>query len=573
MQPFSSSNLRNTKQLSLGNDTLFQSVDSSSGTSFLLRRVVTDEQIERSRDVGSYGISGVVQYVGDYGTGAEKTLVFYNPEQGSEFYTLLPGTTPLTVERVLTIGESLIACMKGLAFRGYHLTSLFAEDVLVSRVTGKAYLINLDNVEPITGTPSNKAEADLTRMLLQLSLNCSYEEASCCVRKGKNGRYRLHRFPKGADKKVVQFLERLLPPSIPRILKRSVPYALAASGDIALGGTAVLWPKPVTVEGTTTAPIVREATKTANKKFRRHTCITAIRDNKSGDCENVDLTGENFSGKAFQDIALKGALLLDADLTGAAFYGMTLEDVNFDGAELKNANFAGITARNVTWGTANLHGAVLVDSDLTHTDFSSAQLWEVDLDGADISHADLSGVNLSNQVLSGVTATETIFNGALLHGVTFEGGSYVRARFTGTDMGSAIFTGNVNYDEATFRNVDLAGARFVNAVLYSTSFYSSTLNEAVFDHSELSGTSFLSSNLEDATIHHSSLYGGRFEGSTLTNAMISGSVVQAMDFTDVEARGLRIVDSDLSRSSNIPSYIFFGVSYRNVVMPNGTLKH
>ena len=95
----------------------------------------------------------------------------------------------------------------------------------------------------------------------------------------------------------------------------------------------------------------------------------------------------------------------------------------------------------------------------------------------------------------------------------------------------------------------------------------------MFDHSELSGTSFLSSNLEDATIHHSSLYGGRFEGSTLTNAMISGSVVQAMDFTDVEARGLRIVDSDLSRSSNIPSYIFFGVSYRNVVMPNGTLKH
>lgn len=572
MQPFSSSNLRNTKPLFLGNDTLFQSVDSSSGTSFLLRRVVTDEQIERSRDVGSYGIKGVVQYVGDFGEGLRKTLVFYTPEQGADFYTLLPGTTPLTVERVVTIGESLIACIKGLAFRGYTLTSLFADDVIVSRVTGEAYLINLDNVEPITGIPSNKAEADLARMLLQLSLNCSYEEASHCVRRGKNRRYRLHSFPKGTDRKVRRLLERLVPPSIPRILRRSVPYALAASGVIALVGTAVFWPKPVTVEGTTTAPIVREATEKVNKKLRRRACITAIRESTPGNCENVDLTGEDFSGKAFHGIVLSGSLLQDADLTGAEFYGMTLEDVNFDGAELKNANFAGITAKNLTWGTANLHGAVLVDSDLTHSDFSSAQLWEVELDGADISHADLSGVNLSNQVLSGVTATETIFNGAFLHGVTFEGGSYVRARFNGTDMGSAVFTGNVLFDEATFRNVDLAGARFVNAVLYSTGFYSSTLNEAVFDHSELSGTSFLSSNLEDATIHHSSLYGGRFEGSTLTNAMISGSVVQAMDFTDVEARGLRIVDSDLSRSSNIPSYFFFGVSYRNVVMPNGEVR-
>lgn len=572
MQPFSPVNLQTPKPLFLGNDTLLRSVDRGNGTSFLLRLVSTDHQLERSRDVGSYGIKGVVSYVGDFGTGAEKTLVFYNPEQGGEFYILLPGTTPLTVERVLTIGESLMACMKGLAFRGYYLTSLFAEDIIVSRVTGKAYLINLDNVEPITGTPSNKAEADLARMLLQLSCNCSYEVASRCVRKGKNGRYRLHRFPKGTDRKVRRLLERLVPPSIPRILRRSVPYALAASGVIALVGAVVLWPQPVAVEGTTTAPIVKKATEMANKKLRRRACVTAIRESIPGDCENVDLTGEDFSGKGFQGIALNGAILRDADLTDTDFSGMTLEKVNFDGAALKNANFAGITAKSVTWGNANLDSAVLVGSDVTHSDFSSAQLWEVDLDGADISHADLSGVNLSNQTLSGVTATETIFDGASLHGVTLEGGSYVRARFYGTDMGSAVFTGNILFDEATFRNVDLAGARFVNAVLYSTSFYSSVLNEAVFDHSELSGTSFLSSNLEDATIHHSSLYGGRFEGSTLNRAQISGSVVQAMDFADVEARGLKFIDSDLSRSSNIPSYFFFGVSYRNVVMPNGEVR-
>ena len=573
MRHFSSLNLQKTKRLFLGNDTLFVSVDNDSGTSDLLRQVTTDEQIERSRDVGSYGINGVVQYIGDVGVEANKLLVFYNPEQGDEFFAVLPGITPLTVEKVLQIGESLISCLNGLRERGYYLTSLFADDFIVSRVTGNAYLINLDNVEPITGTHPNRAEAHVARMLLQLSCNCSYEVASHSIRRGNDRRYRLYGFPRGTDKRVEQLIERLVPTSVPRVLKRSFPYALAASGIIALVGTMVLWPKPLAVEGPTTAPaVVSEATKAANRKFRRRACITAIRESKAGDCENVDLTGEDFSGKGFQDIALEGLILRDANLTGADFSGMTLENVNFDGAELRNANFAGITAERVTWGTAHLDGATLSDADLTYADFSSAYLGAVDLSHSDISHANLSGVNLSNQTLSGVTAVETIFDSGNLHGVTLEGGSYVRASFYGTDMGSAIFTGNAFFDETTFRNVDLAGARFVNAVLYSTSFYSSELNEAVFDHSELSGTSFLSSNLEDTTIHHSSLYGGRFQGSTLTSAMISGSVVQAMDFADVEARGLRIVDSDLSRSSNIPSYFFFGVSYRNVVMPNGEVR-
>ncbi|ESA36546.1 pentapeptide repeat protein [Leptolyngbya sp. Heron Island J] len=548
------------------------SVDQSNGTSLLLRQVATDEQMERSRDVGSYGIPQVVAYVGDFGAGAGKTLVFCNPEQGSDFYTLLPGTTPLTVEQVLKIGESLIVCINGLALRGYSLTMLFAEDIIVSRVTGKAYLINLDNVEPITGVPSNRAKADLARMLLQLSLNCSYEVASHCVRRGKKGRYRLHRLPEGLDSRVGQFIERLVPPSIPRIIKRSIPYAMAASGVVAALSAVVLWPVPTALEGTTTAPIVKEATKTANKRFRRHACSTAIRENTPGDCKNVNLTGEDFSGKDFRGIVLKGLILRDVDLTGADFSGMTLERVNFDGADLRNANFVGITARDVTWGTANLDGATLVDSDLTHADFSSAYLGAVDLDGADISHADLSGVNLSNQTLSGVTATETNFDGAFLHGVKLEGGSYIRARFYGTDMGSAVLSGNVFFDEATFHNVDLAGARFSNAVLYSTGIYNSSLNEAVFDHAELSGTSFIASNLDDITIYHSSLYGGSFQGSSLTNATISGSLVQAMDFADSEARGLQIQDSDLSRSSNIPSYLFFGVRYRNVVMPNGEVR-
>ena len=572
MQTFSPSYLQETRRLSTGNGTLFRSIDTRTQSSLLLRLVTTDEQVQRARDIGSYGIPEVAAYIDDFEVATGKVLVFYSPEQASDFIPLLPGDTVLTVPRVLQIGQSLIACLRGLNEKGYCLTMLFAEDILVSRATSRAYLINFDNVEPITGKASNRAEAHIAALLMQLTLNCSYEVVERCIRRGRDRRYRLYGFPKGTDKKVRQLVDTLVPPSVPRILRGSVPYAFAIAGVVAIVETVVHWPTPIAIEGSLIPLAVEEVTKKAGRKFRHSACLSILQNDVPGSCRRVDLSGADLSGKDLRGIVLSGSLLRGADLSGVNLSGVTLERVNVDGANLRNANLSGITAKAVTWGSANLEGAVLSEAHLTHSDFSDASLGEVDFSYADISHADLSGANLSNQVLLGVTAVETIFNHGNLHGVTLEGGSYIRARFHGTDMGSAVFTGDVFIDESKFKGVELAGSRFINAVVYSTLFDDANMDDVLIEGSDLQGTSFIDSDLDDARIRYSVLSGGRFKDSKLRNAVIFESLVQAMDFNDAKARGLEIINSDLSRSSNIPVYLFSNVRYENVVMPNGELR-
>lgn len=148
--------------------------------------------------------------------------------------------------------------------------------------------------------------------------------------------------------------------------------------------------------------------------------------------DEEDLVGADFSG---QD--LSGRRFEDQDLTGANFSGAVLRDADFNHCQLVNASFS----------AANLERANLEDADLSSADLSSAALRDANLEDAQLVGARLDAANLEQANLRSANLT-----GARLQAANLRNTSLREADLTDADLRDANLRGT------NLRSADLSGA-------------------------------------------------------------------------------------------------------------------
>ena len=113
-----------------------------------------------------------------------------------------------------------------------------------------------------------------------------------------------------------------------------------------------------------------------------------------------------------------------------------------------------VLAQGATTIKANFENKDLTGEDLSGQDLKEAVFVKVNLNSANLSNADLRGA-----VFNGVDLTN-----ANLHGVDFSYGFAYVSRFDGADLTDGVFVG-VNAPHSSFKNVDITGADFSDAIL------------------------------------------------------------------------------------------------------------
>lgn len=117
---------------------------------------------------------------------------------------------------------------------------------------------------------------------------------------------------------------------------------------------------------------------------------------RTGNCENCDLSGADLRGKKLRDRDLSGANLTKANLSG-----LDLTLTYFTNANLRGANLSGSILRKAIFAGADLTEADLTKSTIPLTDFTAANLTNAKLNDAvytynDFSYAIITGLDVAD---------------------------------------------------------------------------------------------------------------------------------------------------------------------------------
>jgi uncharacterized protein YjbI with pentapeptide repeats len=196
--------------------------------------------------------------------------------------------------------------------------------------------------------------------------------------------------------------------------------------------------------------------------------------------DEEDLVGADFSG---QD--LTGRRFNDQDLSGANFSGAVLRDAEFNDCEMSSANLS----------AANLERANLEDANLEHANLSGAALRDANLGDAVLVDANLSGANLERANLEDADLSGVNFSGANLRDANLE-----NAQMAGATLDAA------NLEQANLRSAQLSGARLRAANLRNTSLRDANLTDTDLRDANLRGTNLRDADLSGAVLPDGSSY-------------------------------------------------------------------
>ncbi|MGB7439705.1 MAG: pentapeptide repeat-containing protein [Coleofasciculaceae cyanobacterium] len=151
------------------------------------------------------------------------------------------------------------------------------------------------------------------------------------------------------------------------------------------------------------------------------------------DLRNVDLSGENLSGK-YRIPASSSPLSIGPDnLRKAAPVNLTEADLS--GANLSSTNLTAVI----------LNHASLRDANLTEANLKEAQLEKANLTGASLKNADLQEANLKGANLKGADLSNANLSGADLTGATVDNST----RWKGTDLSEVVGSYQYSKQEQT----------------------------------------------------------------------------------------------------------------------------
>jgi uncharacterized protein YjbI with pentapeptide repeats len=230
---------------------------------------------------------------------------------------------------------------------------------------------------------------------------------------------------------------------------------------------------------------------------------------------------------------------------------------------------------------ADLHGAVLLDSNLSLSQFTDANLSGADLTNADLNRSvligtDLTGSNLADGNLSLANLTDARLMDADLTRVNLQGATLTGARFDGAMIAGARlgyatlndFTKEQLYATASYRiknlsaitlaGNDLRGWSFTGQNLSFADLSKSAITRAHLDGADLTGANLNKSSLADAGLIGASLSGATLQSSVLTNARLSGANLSQADLTGADLRNASDVD-------------LTGALVSNLIRPDGTV--
>jgi len=280
--------------------------------------------------------------------------------------------------------------------------------------------------------------------------------------------------------------------------------------------------------------------------------------------ENVDLTGQDFSGVASAGVTAAYA----GNLNRASFAGSTVTGVNFQNVSLNSANFD---------SAVGFDASILNDA----SDVRAIRLSNLDLSGQDFSQVASLGASSSHAVMmSNVSFANSTLTNASFQGVSFSSTTIGSARYqygAGANFSNADITG-VNFEDAdlstrqNFYPVSSAYLSGLNNYYYSSvsfdgviGFSASQLDNAAnveglkLTNLDLTGADFSQvASLGAVTANAGSLKRVAFDHSNVTSAVFTDTSLEQASFDSVtgftasqlndvsNARGIRLVNLDLS---------------------------
>jgi uncharacterized protein YjbI with pentapeptide repeats len=273
----------------------------------------------------------------------------------------------------------------------------------------------------------------------------------------------------------------------------------------------------------------------------------------NADLRECDFSGMDLSGLDCRNAVLQGAVFLGTKLVGANLQmadlsKADLSDADLQGASLDGADFShSITHRAVWYGTS-LSGTKLGKLDLSGADFSKCKGDQTDLSGADLRGANfreayLMSANFSDSLLAQADFTNAYlfyadFHGAKGPGIIMEdavipnnrawkGTDFTRGRFRRVKAPKSVWEHAV-LEEADFRDAEMPGARFCEALMRDTTFDRAILSkcsfeDAVLHRSRLTNANLLRCAFDRADLSWASLEGSNLYGSGMWETIFHGA--------------------------------------------------
>jgi uncharacterized protein YjbI with pentapeptide repeats len=218
------------------------------------------------------------------------------------------------------------------------------------------------------------------------------------------------------------------------------------------------------------------------------------------------LRGAYFRAAQWEQIELSKANLTHADFSDANLAGANLEfaiayEARFDDANLDGANLRNLKAVNVDFQGASLRDAKLQYSTLFRSNFTDANL-----SSAALISANLDSANLTSCCLKGADLTKAKLPHAIFSFTDLFGASLIEADLTAADL----------------RAAQLAGVKFDKAILKGAQLEDVYLPDAT---------------MREANLQGAHLSGSRMPGADLREADLTGAYLAEIDWEDADLRG------------------------------------
>lgn len=289
-------------------------------------------------------------------------------------------------------------------------------------------------------------------------------------------------------------------------------------------------------------------------------------------CAQMDLSNANLAGLDLAGMDFSGAILAGANLAGAQLQGANLCDAFAPGAQFDAANLAGCRLSRASLSGASFTAAVLLGAqfdgcDCTGANFGNADLTGANLSGASFRNAWCQGLHADRLLASGAQFDQANLDHARLPAAQLERASFAGASAKGIDLQRAVCTG-LNISQADLSASVLRGAQLND----SQAGPGTSLDGAVLDDSNIANASWMGITMKSASLirvqaqgidlSESDLSRARFRGADLRNARFDRS-----DLSNADLYGANLMQASFSHSemqfTNFESSNLYGATFQD----------
>ncbi|MGB1111230.1 MAG: pentapeptide repeat-containing protein, partial [Gammaproteobacteria bacterium] len=255
------------------------------------------------------------------------------------------------------------------------------------------------------------------------------------------------------------------------------------------------------------------------------------------DLRGVDLTGTKLQGCILVHARLEGAVFRNADLSEANLGGSDFSGTRFEHCQAIGTRFA----RGLLIGTrfedclfTDCQDAFLeCEADALHmTDCTlrAQNFIEISIANSQFKRCDLSECNWVKPILAACR-----FEDCRLESTTFVEATITKGHFERCEMRNARFVGGCQMTDASFAGSVLDTGNLMNCDLHSARFSEASLNETVFNGSDLSTAQF------DAVVARRAMF---------NSCELQGAALPKADFFEASFYKARMLKADF-RGSNL----------------------